>query len=150
LDLGVRRSDQGRRLNVVDQLRVDVAVGAIHRQTRTGGAAPDRLANAGMTTQTRGPLGLRVHQAAPPFAAFPAFFRTYSFSYRIPLPLYGSGLRIFRMLAAISPTWALSLPRTTIWVGVGTSNSIPSGCGTSTGWEYPTWTSRSLPFNAAR
>ena len=36
----------------------------------------------------------------------------------MPLPLYGSGLRIFRMLAATSPTACLSLPRTTMEVGV--------------------------------
>ena len=31
------------------------------------------------------------------------------------------------MRAAISPTSCLSIPRTTTWVGCGTSNSIPSG-----------------------
>src|SRR5512132_4519180 len=107
-----------------------MTVGPVHGQTWARGAAPDRFTNPGVATQARRSLGLRVHQAAPPFAALPAFFRTYSFSYRIPLPLYGSGLRIFRMLAAISPTCCLSFPRTTICVGVGTSNSIPSGEGT--------------------
>ena len=85
-----------------------------------------------------------------PFAALPAFFRTYSPSYRMPLPLYGSGLRILRMFAAISPTCCLSMPRTTIAVGVGTSNSMPSGAGTRTGCEKPSAISRSLPFIAAR
>jgi hypothetical protein len=59
-------------------------------------------------------------------------------------------LRIFRILAAISPTACLSLPRTTICVGAGTSNSTPSGTGTSTGCENPACTSISLPFMAAR
>ena len=68
----------------------------------------------------------------------------------MPLPLYGSGFRILRMLAATSPTACLSLPRTTMEVGVGTSNSMPSGAVTGTGCEKPAWISRSLPFMAAR
>src|SRR5215208_2511804 len=45
----------------------------------------------------------------------------------MPLPLYGSGGRILRISAAIWPTCCLSAPRTTIDVGVGTSNVI-QGC----------------------
>src|SRR5437588_3480160 len=54
------------------------------------------------------------------------------------------------MLAAISPTACLSLPRTVIRLGAGTSNSMPSGAGTVTGCEYPTASSRALPFSTAR
>ncbi len=43
------------------------------------------------------------------------------------MPLYGSGLRCLRMSAATSPTRCLDGPLTTIRVGCGTSNSIPSG-----------------------
>ena len=39
------------------------------------------------------------------------------------------------MFAATSPTSCLEMPRTTIRVGEGTSNSIPSGAFTDTGWE---------------
>src|SRR3712207_9338027 len=35
---------------------------------------------------------------------FPTLRRTFSPAYRTPLPLYGSGLRILRMFAAVSPT----------------------------------------------
>ena len=45
----------------------------------------------------------------------------------MPLPLYGSGGRTLRIRAAISPTACLELPLTMIWVGAGTSNSMPSG-----------------------
>ena len=40
--------------------------------------------------------------------------------------------------------------RIVIRFGAGTSNSIPSGAGTLTGWENPSASSRSLPFRAAR
>src|SRR6266550_3751958 len=133
LDVGRMRDRRGR--TIVDQLCVDVAVRAIHCQPRPRRVAGDLLPDATVTPHPGFPLRLGIHQAAPVFAALPAFFRTYSPSYRMPLPLYGSGLRTFRMFAAISPTCCLSLPRTTIWVGVGTSNSMPFGCGTTTGCE---------------
>ena len=40
-----------------------------------------------------------------------------------------------RISAAISPTCCLDAPRTAIRVGIGTSNSIPSGALIDTGWE---------------
>ena len=42
------------------------------------------------------------------FADLPALRRTRSSAYRMPLPLYGSGLRILRMSAATWPTACLS------------------------------------------
>src|ERR1700748_1398812 len=53
----------------------------------------------------------------------------------MPLPLYGSGGRCLRMIAAVSPTSCLEIPLTTTRVGCGTSNSIPSGAGVRTGGE---------------
>src|SRR5580692_9022179 len=50
--------------------------------------------------------------------AFPTLRRICSPWYRTPLPLYGSGLRSLRMLAATSPTCCLSIPSTTNRVGV--------------------------------
>ena len=44
--------------------------------------------------------------------ALPTFRRTCSPAYLTPLPLYGSGGRVRRMRAAISPTSCLSIPLT--------------------------------------
>ena len=41
------------------------------------------------------------------------------------------------MLAATWPTTSLSMPVTTTWVAVGTSNAMPSGAVTFTGWLKP-------------
>src|ERR1039457_3877795 len=68
------------------------------------------------------------------FPAFPTLRRICSPWYRTPLPLYGSGLRSLRMLAATSPTCCLSIPSTTNLVGVSTRNEIPSGALTGSGW----------------
>src|ERR1700740_2832410 len=54
------------------------------------------------------------------------------------------------MIAAVSPTSCLEIPLTTTRVGCGTSNSIPCGARIGTGREYPTESSRSLPFLRAR
>ena len=67
------------RLRVVDQLCVDVPVGPIHREAGALRAAGDRLAHPDVAANARTAFRLRVHQALP-FAAFPAFLRTYSFS----------------------------------------------------------------------
>src|SRR2546421_73435 len=56
----------------------------------------------------------------------------------MPLPLYGSGGRTLRISAAVWPTICLSMPLTTIWVGVGTSNEMPARGATTTGCEKPT------------
>src|ERR671917_1398670 len=68
----------------------------------------------------------------------------------MPLPLYGSGGLTFRISAAIWPTRCLSMPRTTIVPGFGTSNSIPSRGLMVTGCEYPTCRWMSCPCNAPR
>jgi sulfatase maturation enzyme AslB (radical SAM superfamily) len=62
----------------------------------------------------------------------------------------GSGFRMERISAATWPTRCLSMPLTTICVGTGTSNSIFSGGGTTTGCEYPTNRTKLSPCISAR
>src|SRR5690606_20638373 len=82
--------------------------------------------------------------------AFPTLRRTCSPAYRTPLPLYGSGLRILRMLAATSPTCCLSMPETENLVGDSTVKVMPSGAVTVTGWEKPSANSRFEPLASTR
>src|SRR5690606_3985509 len=56
-----------------------------------------------------------------------------SSEYFTPLPLYGSGGRKPRILAATSPTSCLSAPATTISVWVGVLRVMPSGAVNTTG-----------------
>src|SRR2546427_4705170 len=58
-----------------------------------------------------------------------------SSEYFTPLPLYGSGLRNARILAATSPTTCLSAPWTRISVWVGVVMVMPSGATNTTGCE---------------
>src|SRR3989344_904940 len=60
------------------------------------------------------------------FPALPALRRITSFSYFIPLPLYGSAGRTFLILLATSPTKALSKPETVILFSA-VLKLIPSG-----------------------
>ena len=53
----------------------------------------------------------------------------------MPLPLYGSGLRKARILAATSPTSCLSAPVTRISVWVGVARVMPYGAVNMTGCE---------------
>ena len=55
-----------------------------------------------------------------------------------------------RMSAATWPTSCLSIPETTICVGAGTSNVMPSGGSMMTGCEKPAAISSSLPLSCAR
>src|SRR3990172_8511071 len=79
LQLAIRGRRDGPRGVVVYQLRVDMAVGPVHGQPRPLSRADHLATDPGVTAHARLALGLRVHQAAP-FAALPAFLRTYSFS----------------------------------------------------------------------
>src|SRR3546814_13215622 len=74
----------------------------------------------------------------------------FSPAYFTPLPLYGSGGRKPRILAATSPTRCLSAPVTTTSVWVGVQIVIPSGVLNSTGCEKPSDRFRSLPCIADR
>src|SRR4029453_19015027 len=82
--------------------------------------------------------------------AFPTLRRTFSPAYRTPLPLYGSGLRILRMFAAVSPTSCLSMPETENRGGASTANVMPAGGVTTTGWLKPSANSRFEPRSATR
>src|SRR5687768_12088309 len=86
-DLAVAHVGERAGRDIVDELRVDELVGPVHRQTGTRTIARDLLANPGMTALARRSSLVPRHQAAPVFAALPAFLRTYSPSYRMPLPL---------------------------------------------------------------
>ena len=63
----------------------------------------------------------------------PAFLSIRSPSYLMPLPLYGSGGLIARILAASLPTNSLSGPDTVTLVLLATEKVIPDGGTTSTG-----------------
>ena len=60
-------------------------------------------------------------------AVLPALRRTCSPSYRMPLPLYGSGLRTARTSAANCPTCCLSVPLMTMCVWSGQVTFKPLG-----------------------
>src|ERR1022692_1034985 len=64
---------------------------------------------------------------APLVKDLPSLRRTFSPSYMMPLPLYGSGLRTARTSAANWPTFCLSAPLITMVFGSGTSTVTPSG-----------------------
>src|SRR5579884_666834 len=74
----------------------------------------------------------------PPTAltTLPAFLRTTSSIYLIPLPLYGSGFLSARIFAANSPTICLSMPLI-VMIFFSTVTLNPSGIFTSTGCEKP-------------
>src|SRR5436309_5410501 len=76
---------------------------------------------------------LFVHCYLPlaPLAVLPAFRRTCSPWYRMPLPLYGSGFFTARISAACCPTTSLSIPlmrtkKLRVFVSCPTSKLIPS------------------------
>src|SRR5690606_1167990 len=135
-----RRADQRVALVVVDDLDEHVPVGAGHDQARPLGRAEDLLPDPQMPAPAlqrataRGLSGQGLGACHDYLPAFPTLRRTYSPSYRTPLPLYGSGRRSLRMFAATSPTFCLSMPSTTSWVGFSTLNVMPSGGSTVIGW----------------
>src|SRR6185503_9720962 len=77
---------------------------------------------------------LRYAAVFPP-AALPALRRTYSPAYRMPFPLYGSGGRKSRMIAATWPTCPLSYPLITTLVCVSAAIVTPAGGSYSIGCE---------------
>src|SRR3954453_4289064 len=142
-----RGADQGATGGVVDDLHVDVPRGAVDHETRTLGRAVDPLAQPGVPTQPRdaargADVGADGLVAAAGLAClshhlpvFPTLRFTISPWYRTPLPLYGSGLRSLRILAATSPTCCLSMPSTRKRVGASSVKVIPWGALTGTGWR---------------
>src|SRR6185312_7442612 len=163
-DVDLQRRRRGQRVagDVVDQLGHHVPRAAVDHQARTRRGAADLLAQAGVATGAgaapllrdagRGALlgvgGNRFsHDHLP---VFPTLRRTFSPAYRTPLPLYGSGLRILRMFAAVSPTNCLSMPDTENRVGASTAKVTPAGGSTTTGWLKPSANSRFAPRSATR
>src|SRR4051812_46089274 len=156
---GVHRRGAGQRAadGVVDELHVDVPRAALDHQARTLRRAGDALAEAVVAPQPRdaargADVGADRLVARPGLCClchhlpvFPTLRLTTSPWYRTPLPLYGSGFRILRILAATSPTCCLSMPVTRRRVGVSTAKVIPSGAFTGTGWLKPRANSRSEP-----
>src|SRR5205814_10258526 len=124
--------------DVVDDLRVDVLEAAEHREARTLRRALDLVADAKLAALAT--LNLAAHDYLPPFAALPAFSRTFSPWHRTPLPPYGSGGRNPRIFAAVWPIFSLSAPVRMMMVPLlspGISTLLPSGLGKSTGREKP-------------
>src|SRR5437667_5787322 len=70
-----------------------------------------------------------IYFAPAPANALPGLIFTCSPSYRMPLPLYGSGFRTERTCAANWPTACLSAPVTTIFVPSSDTATLP-GIGT--------------------
>src|SRR5262245_41321360 len=130
-----RRARDRAAGEIVDRLHVDVLARTEHGQARSLGGARDLLADPAVTPTAVFGFAETHDRTLCYFADLPAFRRMYSFAYRMPLPLYGSGLRILRMSAATWPTSCLSCPRTTMRVGCGTSNVMPSGASNRTGCE---------------
>src|SRR5207248_11463755 len=62
-----------------------------------------------------------------PFPALPALRLAFSPRYMTPLPLYGSGGRSTRRLAATWPTSSMEMPDTENFVGSCTSIAMPAG-----------------------
>src|SRR4051795_8133026 len=160
-----RRAGPGTGHRVVDDLDVDVPGAALDDQARTLRRTAHTLAQAVVPTQPRGAarsadvgadglvhpgtllgLGCLCHH----LPVFPTLRLTTSPWYRTPLPLYGSGLRILRILAETSPTCCLSMPLTRRRVGASTVKEIPSGAFTTTGWLKPRANSRSAPRACTR
>src|SRR6266478_2277174 len=129
---------------VVDHLRVDVVQAPEHRQPRTLRGADHPGADAQVADLPSLDLLAGQHYLAPAF--LPTFRRMYSSEYLMPLPLYGSGFRSARSLAAVWPSSALSAPRKVIETWRSTSAWIPSGSGKMTGCEYPRASCRALPW----
>src|SRR5439155_27134214 len=127
-------------------------------QARALGGAEDVLADPEVPARLADPPRPGHPRATAPLEqcgshflpAFPALRRITSPWYFTPLPLYGSGGRIFRMFAATSPTCCLSMPSTLNRVGRSTLNLMPGGGVTRTGCENPSANSRSLPLAVTR
>src|SRR3954471_11865275 len=141
--VGLHRRGVGQRvtLSVVDDLGHDVPRGAGDDEAWTLRRAGDVLAHPQVAAPTCGVRALARATAAALDAdrhfflpAFPTLRRICSPAYRTPLPLYGSGLRSLRRLAATSPTCCLSMPLTLNRVGASTANVTPDGGSIVMGW----------------
>src|SRR5713101_1652696 len=125
--------DEGASARVVHDLGVDVVEAPEHGQPRPLRSALDLRAYPEVPDLPPLDLGLAPHHFAPAF--LPTFRRMYSSAYLMPLPLYGSGFRRARSLAAVWPTSALSAPLRVMDTCRSTSAWIPSGSGKMIGCE---------------
>ena len=92
-------------------------------------------------------VGGAAREAAP---VLPSLRRMISFAYLMPLPLYGSGGRSARILAAVRPSRCLSTARTVSLVCLASTSAVtPSGSLKTTGCEKPSAKWMSLPFTSA-
>src|SRR4029077_14297139 len=114
---------------VVDHLHVEVVEAAVHGQARPLRRTVHTHTHALMTLQSVDlAVGLLDHPAAfAPLPALPALRRTFSPRHMTPLPLYGSGGRSPRRLAATWPTSSIEIPVTENLVWSATSMVMPCG-----------------------
>src|SRR5690242_11196198 len=144
----------GQHLRAIgaEQLRIHVLSGAQHRQARHAEFADARAGGLGAAQAG----DLLVHGSvlrklkASDYAFLASLRMMVSSEYFTPLPLYGSGGRKPRILAASSPPRCLSARLTRISVWVGVAMVMPSAALNSTGCENPSERFRSLPCMAAR
>src|SRR5216684_6580806 len=129
LELDRRCGRQRAVARVVDELRVDVVEAAKYRKPWALRRAGHVHAHAPVALQAVDLAVLAFDHAVvlAPFPALPALRRTFSSRYLTPLPLYGSGGRRPRMLAATWPTSSIEIPLTENLVGSATSIEIPCG-----------------------
>src|SRR5579859_2762386 len=129
LQLDGRRRAQGAAGRVVDQLRVKVVEAAKHCQPRAlrGAGDVDTHALVPLRTVDLAVCSLDHAVVLAPLPALPGLRRIFSPRYITPLPLYGSGGRIARMLAATCPTSSIEMPLTENLVGSATSIVMPFG-----------------------
>src|SRR5690606_23799652 len=149
--LGGAGGSQDLRAVGADQLGIPVLAGGQHRQARHAQFADVRAGRLG-AAQAGNLLfhGLCLRKLKADQAFLASLRMMFSPAYLTPLPLYGSGGRKPRILAATSPTCCLSAPLTTISVCDGVAMVMPSGAGNSTGCEKPSDRFRSLPCMEAR
>src|SRR5699024_2577368 len=132
--VGLHRGGRGHGPagGIVDHLGEDVTRRAGEHQPRTLRRPLDLLAHthlaaaAGRSLAGRS-LAWRQRDFHGHLPAFPALRRMCSPAYLMPLPLYGSGLRSLRIVAATSPTACLSMPEILSLVGLSTVKVMPSG-----------------------
>src|SRR5438034_1278622 len=134
---------------VVDELRIDMVEAPEHGEAGPRRGPAHVTPNPPVPQVARRPPLLRDHFAPAP-AFLPTLRRTTSSEYLMPLPLYGSGLRSKRSFAAVSPSRALSAPRSVISVCLSISAVMPSGSGKITGCEYPSASWIARPWTWAR
>src|SRR5947209_7548710 len=154
LDFQVDRRRGGERLAraVVDHLRVEVIEAAEDGQPRAlrGPGHVDADAPVAVPAALLAVCPLDHADALAPLPALPGLRRTFSPRYITPLPLYGSGGRSPRMLAATWPTSSIEMPVTENFVGSWTSMLMPFGGLKRTGCEKPRLRTSSSPCLATR